>query len=153
MQWVSRLILPDSNVLTSWLQVRACKEEGGDTKSLSLIIRSSISNLETLEVVANVVAEFAKDDPVVGQWGSKQHRTFTRESNPDALDAILGTPNGASTARFLISHKEDIELKKIDSVDIFLPADKEATTPRNWDVTDKDEDAKTYSLMLLFTLG
>jgi hypothetical protein len=124
-------------------QVQACKEDDGNKGKINYIVHSSVINDDSLKTITAVVKEKWEDKPVVGTWDSDERRTFTKNENLRELQALLGTPNGASTARVLFSHKEDLGIKVIDEVDIFVDEGE-------WDVT---EQLGGYSVMMLFMVS
>ncbi|KAK7415956.1 hypothetical protein QQX98_005529 [Neonectria punicea] len=84
--------------------------------------------------------------PTIGRWG--QDSTLDVEESQGQFQAILGSPNGAGAAFFLISHKEALGIKTINKVDMIIPNIGYTVTR-----TNVDDIAKNANIMLLFTVS
>lgn len=70
------------------------------------------------------------------------------EESRDEFHAVLGSPNGAGAAFFLLTHKEALGIKTLNKVDIFVPNIGYPVVG-----TNVDDIAKNAKIMLLFTVS
>ncbi|KAF7555489.1 hypothetical protein G7Z17_g2179 [Cylindrodendrum hubeiense] len=131
----------------AWMQWDwACADNGGDNSKVKYIVRSWITNEFTLRVIFQALIDKNNRDgkgTTIGKWNNRV--TLTEKDHPDQFHAILGSPNGAGTAFFLINHKEKLGIKTIDKVDIFVP-----NIPYTVVGTSVSEFEKLVKIMLLF---
>lgn len=58
-------------------------------------------------------------NPTIGKWDNRL--TLDATENQNEFNAVLGSPNGAGTAYFLITHKGQLGVKSINKIDIWVP--------------------------------
>ncbi|KAK6223541.1 hypothetical protein QIS74_03485 [Colletotrichum tabaci] len=92
-----------------------CKAIGVGFRDLKVIFRASVSHATTFATVMEAMRK--GNHPRVPAW--KDRVTFKMDS-PEGL-AILGSGNGASTAWFLIQHREELGAKRITEVVVWGP--------------------------------
>ncbi|KAL1844146.1 hypothetical protein VTK73DRAFT_2641 [Phialemonium thermophilum] len=105
----------------AWMQWSdACQFHDGDVSNVRYIFRSWITNRVTQGLVFQALRNsFPGAAPTIGTWGSRL--TLTQAEHGDAFYAVLGSPNGAGSAYFLLTHKSKLGVKTIDKVDVFVP--------------------------------
>ena len=112
----------------------ACKtKEEHSTSNLKLVIRNCVVN-ESSRIAIWQAARMS----TTAAEGPNGYRIYTNID--DGFFAILGSPNGASTLRMLIDHKEQIKYRTAKRIVVFGCRDIE-------DVED-DMKSRTYMLAL-----
>ncbi|KAK7432910.1 hypothetical protein QQZ08_000381 [Neonectria magnoliae] len=133
----------------AWTQwTRACafaNPQVKDVDRVKYIIRSRVINESTLSVLFQALINKYGGTPTIGKWDNRL--TLDVEKNPKEFHAVLGTPNGAASAYFLLNHKEKLKIKTLDKVDIFIP-----NIPYTIFGAGVDDTAKSAKVMLLFTV-
>lgn len=94
----------------------ATEETGASPANLKLVMRHCFVNKSTLSIIRH----------------AEENSTCTGLKSPDlggriyaGYFAILGSPNGASTARMLLDHNSEIGFRKIDKVEVLACGDVE----------------------------
>lgn len=128
----------------------ACRFKNGNIQNVQYIFRSWIRNSNTLDAVFQAIQNYwtsaaMAGSPTIGTWGSGRI-TFTAVDNPEEFHAVLGSPNGAGSAYFLLTHKTTLGVKRISKVDIFTP-NVAYTLPTSLDSSSMPASVK---IMLLF---
>ncbi|KAK5990330.1 hypothetical protein PT974_08597 [Cladobotryum mycophilum] len=132
--------------VTNLKQIEVCKEEGASSGNVNYIIRASIANLESLEIIFMALRQaFPGPDPVIGTWGNHLTLLPSRRTR-DPFYAIIGSPNGSGSAYFLTQHKDGLgNTKSINKIDVFAMAHSytvSGTTP--------DDSSELAKIALLF---
>lgn len=121
----------------------ACSLAGGSVSNVKYIFRSWITNQLTQELVFQALRNAYGGSPTIGVWANRL--TLTESDNPTEFHAVLGSPNGAGSAYFLLTHKGKLGIKTINKVDVFVP-----TIPFTVTGTTGGGIANTAKIMLLF---
>ncbi|KAF7173943.1 hypothetical protein CNMCM5623_006162 [Aspergillus felis] len=96
----------------NWQQ--ECSATGASVSNLKAVIRFSISNTDSGNIIAQVTG-----GETIG--GGKKPMVF--EAGNSNFNALLGTPNGSGVAWLLINHKAQMGLKTIASISLFRSND------------------------------
>ena len=94
---------------------------GGNTRSLKHVIRSVVTNTETLSVMRRAVGE-GEFDESFNDWGKfdpidTNGRTF--RAGEEAFYALLYTSNGRGIGWLLIQHKAQLDIKTVSKITVF----------------------------------
>ncbi|CEI67415.1 unnamed protein product [Fusarium venenatum] len=108
--------------MTHLQQLKACMEESGDVSNINYIFQSRITNVDTLEILFEALLKWAGGEITIGKWERRLTLDVRKDEDKEAFYAFLGSPHGSMSSYLLLNHKENLGIKTINKVDIFVPS-------------------------------
>ncbi|KAB8271770.1 hypothetical protein BDV30DRAFT_249945 [Aspergillus minisclerotigenes] len=120
-----------------WKEVAGNSE--AELKNIKYFVRHHVINGASLDVALEVASgkplpptkeDGSRDTSMVEEWPGKSYDMSTDDGK-----AILGTPNGAGVARFLMDHKQELGVKAPSKVTLFKTTghtNADTNQPEDW---------------------